>query len=142
MAAVQEEVLQAHEPEDVREVPVKTRKIDPKHLPRFWDRVWAGMPDPAPYGPLDGHKGPLSPLGDLVGAVVSHNPLGYLTGGIGIPAGEAAYAVKKDLKKQAGAEEEDDKDEEDKKKEKRKGEKPAGERIGGNVQNGQNPLGL
>ncbi|KAK3639175.1 hypothetical protein LTR56_008766 [Elasticomyces elasticus] len=119
MAAVQEEVLQVHEPEDVREVPVKTRKIDPKDPPRFWDRVWAGMPDPAPYGPLDGHKG-----------------------GIGIPAGEAAYAVKKDLKKQAGAEEEDDKDEEDKKKEKRKGEKPAGERIGGNVQNGQNPLGL
>ncbi|KAK5679673.1 hypothetical protein LTR17_027575 [Elasticomyces elasticus] len=113
------EVVAVHQAEQDGEVPVATRKIDPKDPPRFWDRAWVGMPDPAPYGPLDGHKG-----------------------GIGMPAGEAAYAVKKDLKKQAGAEEEDDKDEDDKKQEKRKLEKPGGKRIGGNVQNGQNPLGL
>ncbi|TKA49324.1 hypothetical protein B0A55_13110 [Friedmanniomyces simplex] len=102
------------------------------------------MPDIAPDGPLDGHKGLLSPAGDVVGQVLDKglSPIGHVTGAIGIPNGEAFLAVKNYAKKAMGMETDED-DEDDKKDEaKRKNGKAGGERIGGNAQTGQKPLGL
>jgi len=71
--------------------------------------------------------------------------VGRLTGAIGVPNGEAFLAVKLAVKKQMGIDNEEPTDEEVEealRKADKENQKPAGERIGGNVQNGQNPLGL
>ncbi|KAK3075768.1 hypothetical protein LTR53_000593 [Teratosphaeriaceae sp. CCFEE 6253] len=113
------------------------------------EKLVAMMPDLAPYGPLDGNKGLLSPIADPIGAVLQKglSPVGHVTGAIGVPTGEAMLAVKKYVKDAMGVQDEDDDEDDDNKgkgkgKDQDKTEKPGGERIGGNVQNGQNPLGL
>ncbi|KAK1056876.1 hypothetical protein LTR33_013783 [Friedmanniomyces endolithicus] len=103
------------------------------------------MPDLAPAGPLDGNKRLLSPVGDIVGQVLDKglSPIGHVTGAIGNPNGEAILAVKNYVRKAMGGGDEDDDEEGDAKDEsKQKSGNAGGERIGGNVQTGQNPLGL
>ncbi|KAK0945029.1 hypothetical protein LTR29_003376 [Friedmanniomyces endolithicus] len=103
------------------------------------------MPDLAPAGPLDGNKGLLSPVGDIVGQVLDKglSPIGHVTGAIGNPNGEAILAVKEYVRKAMGGGDENDDEEGDAKEEdKPKSEKPGGESIGGKVKSGQNALGL
>ncbi|KAK5113447.1 hypothetical protein LTR85_010875 [Meristemomyces frigidus] len=88
------------------------------------------MPDIAPDDP-----GLLSVVGDPVGQVLDKSlkpTLGSVTGAIGKPTGEALGSVEKQAKKEVGYTDE----------EKPKEEWPGGKSIGGNAQNGQNPLGL
>ncbi|KAK0264986.1 hypothetical protein B0A54_09223 [Friedmanniomyces endolithicus] len=104
------------------------------------------MPDLAPAGPLDGNKGLLSPVGDIVGQVLDKglSPIGHVTGAIGNPNGEAILAVKEYVRKAMGGGDEDDEEEvgDAKDEAKPKSEKPGGESIGGKVKSGQNALGL
>ncbi|KAK4549496.1 hypothetical protein LTR36_006493 [Oleoguttula mirabilis] len=96
----------------------------------------ARMLNTAPDGPLGTDGGILlSLLGNPLGHVLSKvlTPVGYITGAVGRPNGEALLAVEKRMKEDYGYKKVDDP----------KGERlPGYERIGGNPQNGQNPLGL
>ncbi|KAK0343372.1 hypothetical protein LTR59_015463 [Friedmanniomyces endolithicus] len=105
------------------------------------------MPDLAPAGPLDGNKGLLSPVGDIVGQVLDKglSPIGHVTGAIGNPNGEAILAVKNYVRKAMGGGDEEDEEEEEgdaKSESKQKSDKAGGESIGGNAKTGQNALGL
>lgn len=82
-------------------------------------------------------KGLLSAVGDPVGQVLDKSlkpTVGRITGGVGRPTGEAAERVH-NVARNEHAYSRDDNDLPDE-------EKPGGKRIGGNAQNGQNPLGL
>ena len=95
------------------------------------------MPDIAPEGPLDQHKGLLSVVGDPVGQVLEKTlkpTVGHITGAIGGPPGEAAERVQK-VSKNAYKWEGEKTNVKDK-------DLPGGDRIGGNRQTAQNPLGL
>ncbi|KAK5134438.1 hypothetical protein LTR08_006485 [Meristemomyces frigidus] len=90
--------------------------------------------DTAPDGPVGTDKGLLSLIGDPLGRVlnIALRPIGYITGAIGRPHGEALLAVEKRAKEEFGYVNQDH----------TKEERQPIERVGGKPQNGQNPLGL
>ncbi|KXT12900.1 hypothetical protein AC579_10462 [Pseudocercospora musae] len=101
------------------------------------DRLLNKVPNMAPDGPLGTEKkGPLTVIGDPLGQVLGYvtKPIGLVTGKIGNPNGEALLAVRKQAERE-GKYTDDDNHKPD-------SELPGGERIGGNAQNGENPLGL
>ncbi|KAK5123598.1 hypothetical protein LTR85_002636 [Meristemomyces frigidus] len=108
---------------------------EPQHVPETEEKrkaVVAKKLGTLPDGPVGTDKGLLSLIGDPLGRVlnVALRPLGYVTGAIARPPGEALLAVEKRVKDDYGYVKKDDK----------KNEKLAG--VGGNMPNGQNPLGL